>query len=85
MWVCFFCSFFNFFCPPPPTPRGGRERQRRREATGGLIKDGGFFQNSQRVAVFPEFLPGITAANEKVRRGKVKKRHNEQRRGESRE
>lgn len=64
----FFFSFFDFFCPPA---RGGRERQRRRrEATGGLIKDGGFFHNSQRVAVFPEFLPGITAANEKVRRGK---------------
>lgn len=63
--------FFFFFRLPPPPPCGGRERRRRREATGGLIKDGGFFSIiQQRVAVFPEFLPGITAANEKVRRGK---------------
>lgn len=63
----FFFFFFPLFLSPPC---GGGERRQRREATGGLIKDGGFFHNSQRVAVFPEFLPGITAANEKVRRGK---------------
>lgn len=65
--VVFFFFFPTFFVCPPC---GGGERRRRREATGGLIKDGGFFHNSQRVAVFPEFLAGITAANEKVRRGK---------------